>query len=133
MSAVIYLPQYIRHIDWVSFVVPRRPSGSSPTALSCIPREIIIFLRGAWGSADLPKVGGRSAGGLSYGFRAPPKLLAEAKSDDNERKLRARDLTRSGPWASEFSDLFRCNGNQRLAAQEFKESVTFQQPSNRKS
>ena len=33
------------------------------------------------------------------GVWSPPKLLAEAKSDANERRLRSRDLTRPGRMA----------------------------------
>ena len=48
-------------------------------------------------------VAGRSPRGrpeLSYGGSGPPlKLLAEAKSDENERRLRVGDLTRPGPVA----------------------------------
>ena len=33
------------------------------------------------------------------GVWAPPKLLAEAKSDENERRLRVGDLARPGPMA----------------------------------
>ena len=37
---------------------------------------------------------------LSYGGSGPPlKLLAEAKSDENKRRLRVGDLTRPGPVA----------------------------------
>ena len=38
-----------------------------------------------------------SSGSIIPGVWAPPNLLAEAKSDENERRLRVRDLTRPGP------------------------------------
>ena len=52
---------------------------------------------GSLGAANSLKVGGWSAGGSSYGVLAPPELLAQAKSGENRRSLRARDPARPGP------------------------------------
>ena len=49
-----------------------------------------MFLTGPWAPVNLLKVGA--------GRHWPPhKLLAPAKSDENERRLRVRDLTRLEP------------------------------------
>ena len=80
------------------------PRGGPPTALSRILTEIVMFLRGPLGPVNLLKVGCR--GGCRGGCRvgaggvgAFPKLIAKAKSDENERRLRVGDLTRPGPLA----------------------------------
>ena len=57
-----------------------------------------MFLRGPRG-AHKSTEGWQPASGLAItrGVGAPPKLLAEALSDENKRFLRAWDLTRLGP------------------------------------
>ena len=78
--------------------------GSAPDARKS-PREASV------NPADLPRARGelapssrRARPELSYGGSGPPlKLLAEAKSDENQRRLRVGDLTRPGPVARRIS------------------------------
>ena len=63
-----------------------------------------MFLRGPRGPQKVVNKGQQADQQAVYltGGRGPPKLLVEAKSDENERRLRARDLTqltRRGPMA----------------------------------
>ena len=51
-----------------------------------------------WAATD--QLPGYHTGGLT-----PPKLLAEAKSDENERRQRVRDLTRPRPVARRIEKL----------------------------
>ena len=59
-----------------------------------------MFLRGPWGPANLQKVGlWISKRSITTGVWATYKLLAKAKSGDNERWLRARVLKLLGRMA----------------------------------
>ena len=53
--------------------------------------EIVMFLRSHRRKNAQPWIGGH----LSCGGLGPPKLVAEDKSDENERRLRVGDLSRS--------------------------------------
>ena len=57
---------------------------------------------------------------INYGSIIPevwgsPKLLAEAKSDKNERSLISGDLTRSGPVARRIDELIVSFNNESIA------------------
>ena len=83
----------------MSLEVPGNPLG--------VPGGVLGVPGGAPGAPKPPReasvnpadlLGGRRE--VSYGGSGPPlKLLAEAKSDENERRLRVGDLTRPGPVA----------------------------------
>ena len=93
---------------------PEGLPGGSLTRLVMYTKEIWMFLRRPWGPVKMLKFGSGPAGGaepsLSCGGVASPKLLAEAKSDENEQtKAESWDLTRPGhKCMAKFQDGMYC-------------------------